>query len=310
MDSSGSPAPWLWIPLTVLAALATTLRNASQRHLVPELGELGATLVRFLYALPFAAIWILVALALTGAALPAAGPKFLVWLLVGSLAQVAATALLLTVMRERNFAIGAAYANTQVLQVAIFAFLVLGEPISRSVGFAVVVGTVGVLLLSPLDNSHPLRALGKGLATRPALVGLGCGALFAVTSVAMRGAALSMPGVPYMVVGAYMLVAAQLIQCVLLGTWLLVYQPYVLKRAMRLWRVSLIAGFMGALATAAWNTAYALEPVAHVRVLGLVELLISSVVSRGFLRERVSAIELLGMTLVGLCVAVVALSTA
>ena len=41
-------AEWLWIPVTVWAAFAQTLRNAAQRHLVTDLGTLGATLVRFL----------------------------------------------------------------------------------------------------------------------------------------------------------------------------------------------------------------------------------------------------------------------
>ena len=49
---------WLWIPLTIWAGFAQTLRNAAQRHLVGELGTLGATLVRFLFGLPFALIYL------------------------------------------------------------------------------------------------------------------------------------------------------------------------------------------------------------------------------------------------------------
>jgi len=47
----------IWVPLTVFAALAQTVRNAAQRQLVTTLGTLGATLVRFLYGLPFALVW-------------------------------------------------------------------------------------------------------------------------------------------------------------------------------------------------------------------------------------------------------------
>jgi hypothetical protein len=36
-----TPVDWLWIPVTVWAALAQTLRNAAQRHLTAELGTLG-----------------------------------------------------------------------------------------------------------------------------------------------------------------------------------------------------------------------------------------------------------------------------
>ena len=52
------PPWWLWIPITIAAAAAQTLRNATQRHLSADLGTLGATLVRFLYGLPFAALWL------------------------------------------------------------------------------------------------------------------------------------------------------------------------------------------------------------------------------------------------------------
>jgi hypothetical protein len=52
---------WAWIPITLGAALAQTLRNAAQRSLTGDLGALGATLVRFLYGLPFAALWLVVA---------------------------------------------------------------------------------------------------------------------------------------------------------------------------------------------------------------------------------------------------------
>ena len=52
------PAAWLWIPITIWAAFAQTLRNAAQRHLTAELGTLGATLIRFLYGLPFAFAWL------------------------------------------------------------------------------------------------------------------------------------------------------------------------------------------------------------------------------------------------------------
>jgi hypothetical protein len=51
-------AVWLWIPVTIWAAFAQTIRNAVQRGLTAELGTLGATLVRFLYGLPFAALWL------------------------------------------------------------------------------------------------------------------------------------------------------------------------------------------------------------------------------------------------------------
>ena len=52
------PTPdWRWIPITIRAAFAQPVRNATQTSLIASLGAPGATLVRFLYGLPFALLW-------------------------------------------------------------------------------------------------------------------------------------------------------------------------------------------------------------------------------------------------------------
>ncbi len=81
----------------------------------------------------------------------------------------------------------------------------------------------------------------------------------------------------------------------------------VIVRVLKAWRVSLAAGFAGAAASAAWFTAMALEPVAHVRTLGLVEVLFSYIISRRVFRERLGRLERLGLILLVLGVAVVAM---
>ncbi len=104
---------------------------------------------------------------------------------------------------------------------------------------------------------------------------------------------------------AFTLLAAQSLQTVLLVGWLLVRAPAVVVRVVRAWRMSLVAGFMGAAASAGWFTAFAIEPVAHVRTLGLVELVFSYAVSRRLFRERFTAVEVAGMVLLASGVAVI-----
>jgi drug/metabolite transporter (DMT)-like permease len=302
------PADTLWIPVTVWAAFAQTVRNAAQRHLTAELGTLGATLVRFLYGLPFALIWLAVVGEWTAAAVPSANGGFVAWVLTGAVSQIAATALLLRTMQARNFALGVAYSKTEVLQVAVFGLAFLGDPLSAPAALAVAAGTLGVLLLSPADKERPLRALLSGWTSRTALLGLACGALFALSAVGYRGAALALPGAPFLMAAAFTLAAAQLAQTLLLGGWLLARDPEVVSRVLRAWRMSLFAGFMGAAASAGWFTAFAIEPVAHVRTLGLVELVFSYAVSRRLFRERLSPLELAGMGLLTLGVAIISLA--
>lgn len=298
---------WLWIPVTVFAAFAQTLRNAAQRHLVSDLGTLGATLVRFLYGLPFAALWLAGVHAGGGFALPAANAAFVFWVCLGAVSQVAATALLLRVMTERNFTLGVAYSKSEVIQVAVFGFAFLGDRVGAVTWLAILCGTLGVLLLSPADRERPIRALLTGWTARPALLGLASGTGFALSAVGYRGAALALEGSAFLMAAAYTLLIAQLIQTMLLGGWLLLRKPEVVARVLRAWRASLFAGFMGTAASAGWFTAMAIEPAAHVRTLGLIELIFSYSVASRFFRERLTPMELGAIALLTLGLAAVTL---
>ena len=132
-----------------------------------------------------------------------------------------------------------------------------------------------MLLFSPADKERPVRALVTGWTSRTALLGVASGALFALSAVGYRGATLALPGVPFLMSAAFTLVAAQVLQTLLLGGWLLMRDAHTVRKVLAAWRISLFAGFMGAAASAGWFTAFAIAPAAHVRTLGLVELVFS-----------------------------------
>jgi drug/metabolite transporter (DMT)-like permease len=301
------PLPWLWIPVTVGAAFAQTLRNTAQRHLTASLRTLGATLVRFLYGLPFAVLWLAVVRATGRDPLPAPTASFAGWVLLGAVCQIAGTALLLRVMVERNFTLGVAYSKSELIQVAVFGLTFLGDPVSPAACVAIALGTLGVLLLSPASSDRPFRGLLVGWTARPALLGLASGTGFGLAAVGYRGAALALADASFLPAAAYTLVAAQLVQTALLGAWLLLRDAAVFPAVLRAWRTSLFAGFMGAAASGGWFTAMTIEPAAHVRTLGLIELLFSYVVSRRVFRERLSPRELAGIALLALGLLVVTL---
>lgn len=302
------PPDLLWIPVTLAAALFQTVRNAAQRHLIPQLGTLGATLVRFVYGLPFAAMWLAGLHLVGGMPLPQPNAAFPGWMALGAVAQIAATALLLRVMTERNFALGIAYSKTEVLQVAVFAAAFLGDPLGPGMMVAVGCATLGVLLLSPMDSRRPLRTLAAGWTTRTAMLGIASGTCFGISSVGFRGATLALGEVPFLIAAAYALTAVLATQTVLLGGWLAARSPRVVAGVARAWRISLLAGFLGAVASAGWFTAFAIEPVAHVRTLGLVELFFGYAISRRFFRERMTRVELAGMALLAAGLAIVTLA--
>ncbi len=294
----------MWVPITIFAALVQTLRNTAQRHLAGDIGTLGATLVRFLYGLPFAlafaaAAWLIRDLP-ASVALDNPGPMFFFWMGSGAVFQVAATALLLRAMMERNFVLGVAYSKTEGLQIAVFALVFLGDPLTWASGAAIIAASVGVMLVS-LPKDAPLRQLIiAGWTTRAALYGIASGTGFAISAVGYRGAILDLGPFDFLAAAAYTLVWAQLVQTVLLGGWLCVFNRAVLVAVARAWRVSALAGFLGALASALWFTAFALEPAAHVRTLGMIELIFSYAVSARLFRETFAPRELAGLGLLSL----------
>jgi drug/metabolite transporter (DMT)-like permease len=296
-------AAWAWVPLVLAAALAQTGRNAAQRNLTREIGTLPATLVRFLYGLPMAAAWLALVLALTSPQesvqqlREAWNLSYAGWMCLGALSQLLATALLLAAMKARNFVVAVAYSKTDVLQVALFAILFLQEIPSGLGALAMAIATLGVLILSRPPQGNVARAF-EGWLSPAAFYGLGSGAGFAMASVGYRGAALALPQISPWLIGACGVLLAQLLQTLLLGSFLLLRQPGAVRAIAKAWRLSSVAGTLGALASIGWLTAAALRPAADVRTLGLVEVLFSYLVSSRLFSERLSTGELLGLALV------------
>src|SRR5436190_20884557 len=160
LDSS-----WLWIVFTVIAAAAQTVRNATQRELTAKLGTVGATHVRFLFGFPFAFVFLAAVMIALGQEPPRPPLVFWPWVIVGALAQVAATALMLAAMNDRSFVVVYAYIKTEPVQVALFGLVFLGDPVTPSMAFAILLATCGVLIVG-------LRP-GAARSTRATLLGLG-----------------------------------------------------------------------------------------------------------------------------------------
>lgn len=285
-------APWLWVVFTLLAALAQTFRNATQRSLTARLGTVGATHIRFLFGLPFGLL-ALALVALTFGHIPTPNLRSFGWTILGAVSQIAATALMLSAMRERSFVVTTAYTKTEPVQVALFAVVFLGEQITLGLGAAVLIATAGVLVLS-----WPKRAGGEVFSWRPALLGIASGGLFALAAVGFRGGILALGTTEFVPAATLTLAIGLTVQTVLLSAWLMLRRPEILRGVLTAWRPSLPAGFLGAFASQMWFLAFALQTPARVRTLGLVEVLIAGLVSRGLFGQNPSARDIFGMVLV------------
>jgi drug/metabolite transporter (DMT)-like permease len=291
---------WLWIVLTLVAASAQTARNAMQKGLTGTLGTVGATLVRFLFGLPFAALSLLAITVVTGSALPPLSGGFFAWVAFGGLTQIAATVLMLAAMRLRSFVVATAYVKTEAIQVALFGLIFLSETLSTMAMVAIVTATAGVFLMS-----WPRKVVvdDTGSSWRPVLMGLCAGSFFACSAVGFKGAIVSLGNGPgatgsFVVDATFTLVCGLLLQTALLTGWQLVRDRQVLVAMLRSWRQSVTAGFMGALASQMWFLAFAIATTAHVRTLALVEILLAHALSHRLFSQRTSGAELMGIALV------------
>ena len=283
--------PWLWIIFTVIAAAAQTVRNAMQRELTGTLGTLGATHVRFLFGFPFALVVLATLMLWTGARLPHTGWAFWLWVLEGSAAQIAATALMLFAMGERSFVVTIAYLKTEPIQVAIFGLVFLGDAVTLLMMVAIVVATTGVVIMS----TKPGGMVG-GL--RPTLLGLTSGSMFALSAIGYRGAILNL-GLPnYMMAATFTLAVGLVATTVMLSLYLLLRSPGAMTAILKAWRRSVFAGFMGAFASQFWFLGFALTSAANVRTLALIEVLFAQLVARFAFGQRTTAREAIGMVLV------------
>ena len=283
---------WLWAAFTVIAAASQTARNAMQRELIVKLGTLGATHVRFLFGFPFALVFLIGLVAVTGAALPHPELAFWPWVFTGSVTQILATALMLAAMGHRSFVVAIAYIKTEPVQVALFGFLFLGDAVTLLMIIAILVATAGVITMS-------LKPRGGAKADAlPTVLGLGSGAMFALSAVTYRGAILSLAGTPFVMAATFTLVVGLAMTATLLSLYLALRDPGVLVAVIKAWRPSLFAGALGALASEFWFLAFALASAASVRTLGLVEVLFAQAISSFVFKQPTSRREAAGIALV------------
>ncbi len=310
--------PWLWIIFTLLAAGSQVARNAMQRGLTSELGTTGATHVRFLYGLPFAAIFLLTTWAVTDSPPLHYDWTFFAWLLMGAMSQIVATAWMLSAMQSKSFVVTTAAIKTEPVQVAVFGAVMLGERIGTIGIFAVLIATVGVVMMSwPAAQSGKTQAdtdqsdSGQNDSQRstrarewwPILVGVAAGGMFALSAVGFRGAILALAGdtpveIPFYVRATTTLACGLLLQTIVLSAYLALREPTVLRAIFRAWRPAMLAGLAGAVASQFWFLAFSIETVSKVRTLALVEVLFAQIISRKLFSQKTSLLESAGIALI------------
>ena len=279
--------PYLWIPATVFASGFQVARNALQRGMMGSTGPWGATLVRFLFGLPFSLLFVAVVRLAIPTAHPDFGAPFWTAAVTGAVTQVLATAALLVAMNRAGFAVGTALQQSSLPLAAIVGLIVFHDHLSGLAWLGVLITTVGLMVLS-----WPKNAIGPKPVTG-ALFGLLSGLCFGFSLNAIRHASLALEPHHPIYSAIVSLAVVQAMQSAVLTAILAVRDPGALRAIARGWRESVAAGFCGAIASSGWFIALALSPAAPVRAVGVIEAPMAAVAARRLFAERLHIQQIL-----------------
>jgi drug/metabolite transporter (DMT)-like permease len=298
-----------WIPITIAAAFLQNLRFMLQKHLkASTLSTGGATFARFLFASPLAVLVAGAYVLATDSLVQLGGVRFWTFVLAGGLSQIVGTACVVALFSLRNFSVGMSIKNTEILQIVLVSYVVLGEAVSPFGFAAIAVGFAGLWLLSGKPGATGAQSLRAQFDGKSVLLGLVSGGLFAISAVGYRGASLSLPGDDVFLRAALTLASVTTSQTVMMALWLRFREPGQISEVVRNWRVAGLGGLTSMLGSLGWFVAFTLTNAAYVRALGQIELVFSYAASVFWFGETPSRRENLGIVLLLLSIVVLILA--
>lgn len=281
-----------WIALTLFAAFMQSWRNAFQSRLSSELSTVGVTLARFIWAGPLAAVYLSVLYQWQPAALPDLSLLFWGYVIGAALMQILATALMVKLFKYNNYAVGAGLAKSEALVAAILGVLFFGTHLTLFGWLGVIVGGIGIFLLSSQVGLQQLS-----LPT--VLLGLGSGSAFALTSLWVREASLA-SYLPFPYSAAWVLFFVISIQTFCLIGYLWFREPTSLSQLWQRPKLVILTSVSSCLGSIGWFGAMSLQAVPYVKTLGQVEVFFTILISIFWLRQKVQIKDGLGLMLVAL----------
>lgn len=281
-----------WILFTLMAAFMQAWRNAFQKQLSTTVDVWGVTLARFIFGFPFAALYLLV----LSSVLPVNAQvtfSFSFWgyVAVAAFSQIMATALMVKLFQQKNYAIGVGLAKSEAILAAIIGVIFLADHLSALAWFGVVLGGIAVFLLS---RGHQLT----DFSLKTLSIGIGSGLCFAITSLLVREASLELQMLPNLHRAAWVLFTVIGMQCISMLIYLGLFSRHTLKAMYARLGLTFRVSICSFLASLGWFTAMSMMSVPIVKTLGQIEILFSLLISAYFFKEKLAKTEHWGLGLV------------
>ncbi len=284
-----------------MAALMQAVRTAGQKQLTSSVSAMSSTLIRYVFGLPFALAYLLFICGEQSTVLfsqAVSTQRFVLFAVAASIAQIAATFLLIKAFSYRNFTVGTSFAKTEALQTAVLGMLLFGTALSAIGWLAVAIGFIGVFIISFPAASQRWE---------PASVAFGTlsGTAFALTSLCLREASLSLE-LPVLQSAAITLVFMVSLQSILCLVYIHLREPEQFAAIRQRLPLSAFVGLTSALGSIGWFTAMTYQNPALVKSLGQVEILFTICLTTLFFKEKITARELLGVLAIVISVVLIA----
>ena len=269
------------------------VRTAGQKQLSGKLNSMATTAVRYVYALPFAWGYLWWMLEFRDIGVPTLNNEFLLYALIACVTQIIGTACLVAAFRYKNFAVATSLAKTEAIQVAIVGALLFAAPLSFMGWFSVIVGVVGVFLVSKV-KFNPREILAGSDAMAGLLFGLGAGLGLAITTLLIRESSLALH-TDLLVSAAITLVFMITVQSIISVFYVYLQDKNQLVLMCKHWRLCLFVGVTSVLGSIGWFTGASLQTAAYVKALGQVEFFITLGLTYRLFKEKITVIEYIGM---------------
>ncbi|WP_448569914.1 DMT family transporter [Thalassotalea ganghwensis] len=281
-----------WVAFTLLAAVMQAVRTAGQKQLSGQLSAMATTGVRYIFALPFAIAYLVWLLDYRQQSLPVLNDQFIRYALIASVMQIVGTVCLVIAFRYRNFAVATSLSKTEAIWVAIVGTLVFASSLSYLGWISVIIGVVGVILLTKVrfTVADLFRNPGAGF-------GLASGLGLAITTLLIRESSLALD-TDLMVSAAVTLVFMISMQCTLSISYLAFSNRQQFKAMLVNWRLCLFVGITSVIGSIGWFTGASYQNAAYVKALGQIEFFITLMLTYRLFKEKISLKEYVGMALV------------
>ena len=245
-----------WVIFTVLAAFFQNLRTSLQKRLNKNLSLVASAYVRFAFALPFAFIIFFINFrSLDIVQIILDQNNFIYYTFLGAIFQVIFTLLLLYLFKFSNFVVGTSLSKTEVIQIAIFEYIILKDKLNLFGIIGIIVATIGVIVITIKD----VKLFFRNFFSKVTLIGLTTGLILGLSVVYFRAAALSLENFSSNFDKAITtLFFGLFIQTAVVTTYLLIFEKSEFKKFYQNKVEICLTGLAGFLATLSWFFAFTL----------------------------------------------------